>query len=107
MPADIIVCGSHSGNSAEQSTAANSLINTAQTLAKQLAPTPVPTPQANFLNLPNINLPSLLGGGSSGGQQQGPNLAALIPGNNQVHTPFQCCPAMHCLDPCLALRVLR
>lgn len=76
---------SRSGNSAEQSTAANSLINTAQTLAKQLAPTPVPTPQANFLNLPNINLQNLLGGGSSG-SQQGPNLAALIPGNNQVLT---------------------
>jgi hypothetical protein len=76
---------SRSGNSAEQSTAANSLINTAQTLAKQLAPTPVPTPQANFLNLPNINLQNLLGGSSSG-SQQGPNLAALIPGNNQVLT---------------------
>ncbi|EIE23575.1 hypothetical protein COCSUDRAFT_65992 [Coccomyxa subellipsoidea C-169] len=72
-----------SGNQAEQSTAANSLLSTAQTLAKQLAPaTPVPTPQSNFLNLPNINLQNLLGGGSPG-NQQGPNLAALIPGNNQ------------------------
>lgn len=75
-----LVC---SGNTAEQSSAANSLINTAKTLATQLAPTPVATPQSNFLNLPNINLPNLLGGGSSGGQQ-GPNLAALIPGTNQV-----------------------
>ncbi len=76
-----------SGNQAEQSTAANSLLSTAQTLAKQLAPaTPVPTPQSNFLNLPNINLQNLLGGGSPG-NQQGPNLAALIPGNNQVPAP--------------------
>ncbi|CAL8472073.1 g11615 [Coccomyxa elongata] len=73
-----------SGNTAEQSSAANSLINTAKTLATQLAPTPVATPQSNFLNLPSINLPNLLGGGSSGGQQ-GPNLAALIPGNNQAN----------------------
>ena len=61
--------------------------------AKQLAPTPVAIPQANFLNLPSINLPNLLGGGSSSGQQQGPNLAALIPGNNQVYTPL---PVLSC-----------
>ncbi len=48
----------------DQSAAANALISTAQSLAKQLAPSspppPAQTPPASFLNLPGLNIPSSL-----------------------------------------------
>jgi hypothetical protein len=93
------VCA-RSTNPTDQNKAATELMSTAQSLVKQLEPSPTPTPQAasNFLNLPNLNLPSLLSaatGGSSNTpqqqpqpqqqqqqQQQGPNLASLLPGGN-------------------------
>ena len=55
-----------SGSGGDEKAAASSLFNTAQKIASQLSPaTPVPTPgatpQANFLNLPNINLQGILG----------------------------------------------
>jgi hypothetical protein len=61
-----------SGNTMDQSAAANALISTAQSLARQLAPAspppPMPTPpSSSFLNLPNINIPS--------------SLASLLPGH--------------------------
>ena len=54
---------SRSGTGGDQKQAATTLINTAQKIASQLtpAPTPTPTSQANFLNLPNLNLQGLLG----------------------------------------------
>lgn len=55
-----------SGSGGDEKAAASSLFNTAQKIASQLTPatpvpTPGPTPQANFLNLPNINLQNILG----------------------------------------------
>ena len=54
-----------SGSGGDQKEAASTLINTVQKVASQLTPatpvpTPGPTPQANFLNLPNINLQNIL-----------------------------------------------
>ena len=80
-----------SGSGGDQKAAASTLISTAQRIASQLspntpAPTPASTPQANFLNLPNINLQGILGGLPGG--NNGVNLLVVPP-----HGPYvlPCC----------------
>lgn len=79
-----------SGSGGDQKAAASTLISTAQRIASQLspntpAPTPASTPQANFLNLPNINLQGILG--SLPGGSNGVNLLVAL-----LMVPM-CCPA--------------
>ena len=113
-----------SGSGGDQKAAATTLISTAQRIASQLspntpAPTPASTPQANFLNLPNINLQGILGGlpgGNSGvcflvvphhGPQvllcwgTPPAVMYMPTFSRQLQRAHQCCKGGACIGTCL------